>query len=187
MSINHPQVGITGYETLPFNDADALADAVANIGPVSVSVDASRWFGYDGGIFDGCNKSNPDINHAVQLAGFGEENGTKYWLVRNSWGTGWGEDGYIRLRRYDTEPCGTDVTPKDGNGCDGGASSVRVCGECGILSDSSYPTGAFVKGPRHAGGRHLASAASGPGIVSSRVSAQQMRFPLRSVMVGLCS
>ena len=66
-------------------------------------------------------------------------------LVRNSWSAGWGEKGYIRIARYgDTpqgEPCGEDKTPGDGDGCSGGPSTIKVCGQCGILSDSSYPTG----------------------------------------------
>merc|ERR1712107_549554 len=101
--------------------------------------DASRWHLYAAGIFDGCNKTQPDINHAVVLLGYGEENGTAYWLVQNSWSAAWGEQGYIRLRRYAQEPCGTDVTPEHGFGCQGGPSTVEACGECGILSDSSYP------------------------------------------------
>jgi cathepsin L len=139
---------ISGYETLPANDASALEEAT-RMGPVSVSVDATLWGMYEGGIFDACNKTSPDINHAVQLAGFGEENGTKYWLVRNSWGALWGEDGYIRLKRYDTEPCGMDASPQNGFGCAGDTSPIRACGECGILSDSSYPTGVGILGFGH--------------------------------------
>jgi len=165
-----PVAGITGYETLPANDADALAEAVATLGPISVSVDASKWNMYAGGIFDDCNKTNPDINHAVQLVGYGAENGTKYWLVRNSWGAFWGEDGYIRLKRHDVELCGTDVTPEHGFGCEGGPSEMRVCGECGILSDSSYPKGAFVnKGWRRLQGDAAVSASGVAGEVAAQV------------------
>jgi hypothetical protein len=57
---------------------------------------------------------NPDIDHAVTLVGYGEENGQKYWLVRNSWSPAWGEQGYIKIARLDAEEevCGSDVTPQ---------------------------------------------------------------------------
>lgn len=142
---------ITGYVVLPMNDAKELMIAVAKVGPVAVSVDASKWYRYQSGIFDGCAKHYPVINHAVQLVGYGQENGVKYWLLRNSWSTRFGEHGYIRLKRYDDgqEPCGRDTNPQVGSWCEGGPSEVRVCGECGILSDSSYPTGAAIIGGRH--------------------------------------
>ena len=57
----------------------------------------------------------------------------------------WGEAGYIRVARYGEtpkgEPCGTDNTPGDGDGCKGGPAKIEVCGLCGILSDSSYASG----------------------------------------------
>ena len=57
---------------------------------------------------------NPDIDHAVVLVGYGEENGQKYWLVRNSWSPSWGELGYIKIARLDKEEevCGLDITPQ---------------------------------------------------------------------------
>lgn len=70
--------GITGYRDLPRNDAEALRRAVARQGPVAVSVDASDWFFYAGGIFDHCDKESPVVNHAVVLDGYGEEGGVKY-------------------------------------------------------------------------------------------------------------
>jgi len=140
---------ITGYVQVPSNDAAALIEAVFSIGPVGVSVDASTWSSYQSGIFDHCNRINPDINHAVNVVGYGASNGTKYWLIRNSWGTMWGEDGYMRLLRHydgtavsDEEPCGDDITPSHGFACEGETEPITVCGECGILSFSSYPVGA---------------------------------------------
>merc|ERR1712108_81816 len=120
---------------LPSNEKQPLLNAVSGQGPLAVSVDASAWGSYEEGIFDGCNNVNPDINHAVQLVGYGtdENSGENFWLVRNSWGPSWGENGYIRLKMYDSPPCGVDLYPQDGTACDGGPANVTVCGNCGIL------------------------------------------------------
>ena len=64
-----------------------------------------------------------------------------YQQVRNSWGSDWGEKGYIRLRRTATDECGMDPVPQDGTGCAGDGPQY-VCGECGVLFDVSYPIGA---------------------------------------------
>jgi cathepsin L len=132
---------ITGYVNLPTNQQDPILDALANIGPLAINVEAMPWMSYRSGVFDGCNQKNPDIDHVVQLVGYGTD--TKYgdyWLVRNSWGAGWGESGYIRLKRESGTPrCGIDRTPSDGTGCDGGPPTVTVCGTCGILFDALYP------------------------------------------------
>lgn len=136
-----PKAHIDGYVKLPSNDYSSLMNAVAKIGPIAISVDASSWHAYSSGIFNGCNQVNPDINHAVVLVGYGEENGQKYWLVRNSWSASWGENGYIRLNR-DENICGSDITPQDGSACEGETEPVQACGTCGILFDSAYPIGA---------------------------------------------
>ena len=57
---------------------------------------------------------------------------------------GFGESGYIRLRRSATPVCGTDPTPEDGTGC-AGAAPQHVCGQCGMLFDVSYPQGARLR------------------------------------------
>ena len=63
---------------------------------LSVQVDARNWSSYKSGIFKGCgNTALWALNHAVQIVGFNKVEG--YWIVRNSWGTGWGEDGYMKL------------------------------------------------------------------------------------------
>lgn len=144
-----PVAGITGYQQLPQNDAEALMEAVL-VNPVSVSVAASYWHFYESGIFNGCEKEHPIVNHAVVLMGYGEEDGTHYWLVRNSWGPTWGELGYIRLQRFPgNEPCGDDNQPLSGYSCkDSAPDSIRACGMCGILADSAYPTGGFLGTPQ---------------------------------------
>lgn len=91
-----------------------------------------------------CDQTSPDIDHAIQLVGYGTDASLKmdYWLVRNSWTGSWGEQGYIRIARTSSEQtrCGTDKSPGDGNGCKGGPAQITVCGTCGILIDSCYPT-----------------------------------------------
>lgn len=134
-------VTINGYTVLPENEYLPLLTAVATEGPIAISVDASSWHFYATGVFNGCNQTNPDIDHAVQLVGYGTDPKLgDYWLVRNSWTPAWGENGYIRVYRTSELQCGTDATPADGDGCDGGPEQVTVCGTCGILYDTVYPT-----------------------------------------------
>jgi cathepsin L len=135
---------IDGFVQLPQNDYASLMNAIAEVGPIAISVDASTWHSYESGIYNGCNQVNPDIDHAVVLVGYGVDNGQKYWTVRNSWSPHWGEKGHIRLARSDDEDslCGMDTDPSDGIACAGQTEPVKVCGTCGIIFDSAYPTGA---------------------------------------------
>jgi len=132
---------VVGHTNVLSNDYNSLMAAVAINGPISISVDASSFSSYEKGVHDGCDMSSPDINHAVQLVGYGTDSAYgAYWLVRNSWGPFWGENGYIRIRRQTgTQVCGVDKTPQHGSGCDGGPTEIVVCGECGILYDNTYP------------------------------------------------
>lgn len=145
-SSGKPVATIDGYVQLPENNYSALMNAVATLGPIAISVDASLWSSYESGVFDGCNQKNPDIDHAVVLVGYGtdETTGQDYWLVRNSWSPGWGEKGYIKVLRTSGEEtrCGIDTTPQDGTACEGDDTPVKVCGTCGILYDSAYPLNA---------------------------------------------
>lgn len=144
-----PAATLDGYTDLPKNDADELLKAVANLGPVSVSVAASAWSFYSGGIYDGFLGINDYVvDHAVQLVGYGKDGDSYYWLVRNSWGPTWGEEGYIRVARHPgNEPCGEDKKPEDGD-CGTGPcacpSPLTYCGTSAILSDSVVPVGARV-------------------------------------------
>lgn len=80
------------------DNEDAMVAALNTVGPLSVALDATYWSFYSGGIYDSsCSTSR--MNHGVLLVGYGEQNGTKYWIVKNSWGKSWGENGYIRLIR----------------------------------------------------------------------------------------
>lgn len=139
-----PDVAINGYVDLPMNNYTALMAAVNKYGPIAISVDAS-WGGYESGVYSPPSSGiNTMIDHAVQLVGYGTEGGKDYWLVRNSWGTSFGESGYIKLERFGEgkEPCGTDDDSQSGFGCKGDPKKITVCGTSGVLSGSSYPTGA---------------------------------------------
>jgi hypothetical protein len=80
------------------DNEDAMVAALNENGPLSVGVDATYWSFYSGGIYD-TSCSSERMNHGVLLVGYGEENGTKYWIVKNSWAASWGEKGFIRLIR----------------------------------------------------------------------------------------
>ena len=62
--------------------------------PIAVGVGASSWSGYESGIFS-CPE-DPNVNHAVLLVGY---TSLQHWIVKNSWGKTWGDDGYIIINR----------------------------------------------------------------------------------------
>lgn len=136
-------VKASGYTLLERNSYSEVMNAVANIGPVAINIDASNWHSYESGVFNGCPQTDVDINHVVQLVGYGtdSETGLDYWLVRNSWSPEYGEEGYIRLERSPGY-CGMDYHNGDGVGCNYDPTNVTVCGMCGILYDVSYPNDA---------------------------------------------
>lgn len=142
-------IGMLGWERLPENKLEPLMRALVERGPVAVSVAASdEWSFYEEGIMDSCVK-DAVVNHAVTLIGYGDVDGingkNKYWLIQNSWGSGWGERGHMRVLRRDSvegdeeDFCGWDHQPEVGNACEGGPSKQRVCGTCGMLFDTVVP------------------------------------------------
>merc|ERR1712100_327584 len=99
------------------------------------------WQLYGGGVYNGCSNSilptfGAELDHGVQAVGYTP----KYWIVRNSWGPGWGEKGYIFISREKDDVTAVDDKPADGVACDPVPKSQTVKGECGILFDTSYPT-----------------------------------------------
>jgi len=93
------------YVELPQGDEEALKEAVATIGPISVSINANWDFqNYLEGVMtsEGCGEPT---NHGVLVVGYGTEDGLDYWLVKNSWGKYYGEDGYIKMRRNYNNMC----------------------------------------------------------------------------------
>jgi cysteine peptidase B len=68
----------------------------------------SAWQHYQGGVVTSCDAGLAD--HAVNIVGFGEDAGLAYWIVRNSWGPDWGEDGYMRVE-FGTNQCNLKTEP----------------------------------------------------------------------------
>nr|VDC72147.1 unnamed protein product [Brassica rapa] len=109
-------VTIDGYEDVPENE-NSLKKALANQ-PISVAIEAGgRAFQlYKSGVFTGtCGTA---LDHGVVAVGYGTSEGQDYWIIRNSWGSNWGESGYIKLER----------NIKDSSG------------KCGVAMMASYPT-----------------------------------------------
>jgi C1A family cysteine protease len=96
------KVAVSGYTTL--SGESAMANYVLSTGPLSVCLDAASWNTYKGGIMSSCGKR---VDHCVQAVGVDT---TSYWKVRNSWGTSWGEGGYIRLS-YGSNTCAITSDP----------------------------------------------------------------------------
>ncbi|KAL3377097.1 hypothetical protein AABB24_003489 [Solanum stoloniferum] len=117
--VNHKVVTIDGYRDVP-QEETALLCAVAQQ-PVSVGIDGTSadFQLYRGGIYDGsCSSSPDDLSHGVLIVGYGSEGDDDYWIIKNSWGTSWGVEGYGYIRRNSDLPYGV----------------------CAINSLASYPT-----------------------------------------------
>jgi C1A family cysteine protease len=112
----NPSVYVSGYSDVTSGDEDALKTAVAQQ-PVSIAIEADQsvFQLYSSGVLDS-SSCGTSLDHGVLLVGYGSDSGTDYWKVKNSWGTSWGESGYVRL--------------------------VRGSNMCGVASQASYPTGA---------------------------------------------
>eukprot|EP00931_Biecheleriopsis_adriatica_P011483 TRINITY_DN112573_c0_g1_i1.p1 TRINITY_DN112573_c0_g1~~TRINITY_DN112573_c0_g1_i1.p1 ORF type:complete len:349 (-),score=51.51 TRINITY_DN112573_c0_g1_i1:121-1104(-) len=92
-AIGNPTMKPDGVSCLNNHDETQILSYLQH-GPVSVSINAGFFGGYHGGII---NCSGAGIDHAVLLVGYGIENGTAYWKLKNSWGPGFGEGGYFRF------------------------------------------------------------------------------------------
>ncbi|XP_067671803.1 uncharacterized protein [Haliotis asinina] len=108
------EVQIQGGKSVPASQADKMVDDLLQR-PLLALIDASKssFAEYSGGIYSDADCSKTEVDHAVQVVGYGEEDGQQFWICKNSWGETWGENGYVRVLR------GSDT--------------------CGIESHASYP------------------------------------------------
>ncbi|XP_019174049.1 PREDICTED: ervatamin-B-like [Ipomoea nil] len=119
-NLGTPAAAITGYQVVSTTESALLA-AVANQ-PVSVgiTIGGDVFQHYQTGVFtgDGNGDCGSGYHHAVTIIGYGTSGGGEdYWLVKNSWGTSWGENGYMKMAR-----------------------GINGDGVCGVNTRASYPT-----------------------------------------------
>ncbi|KAK5883574.1 hypothetical protein CesoFtcFv8_019887 [Champsocephalus esox] len=97
----------SSYAFIAKGDEFALKAALAKIGPISVTIDASRpkFVFYRHGVYRD-HSCTHNVNQGVLAVGYGTENGDDYWLVKNSWGVTYGEEGYIKMARNRRNQCG---------------------------------------------------------------------------------
>eukprot|EP01138_Halocafeteria_seosinensis_P013566 gb/GECG01013855.1/.p1 GENE.gb/GECG01013855.1/~~gb/GECG01013855.1/.p1 ORF type:complete len:556 (+),score=48.28 gb/GECG01013855.1/:1-1668(+) len=117
-TVTKPLVQLSSYVNVKSGDERALMAAIALQGPTSISIDASldSFSFYSSGVYydPKCKNGYNDLDHTVLAVGYGTtENGEDYWIVKNSWSTYWGDDGYILMSRK-------------GN-------------NCGVATDATYP------------------------------------------------
>ncbi|XP_065190562.1 digestive cysteine proteinase 3-like isoform X2 [Sycon ciliatum] len=106
---SHVGATLTSYkDMLPRKSESALQEAVASVGPVSIAIDASSTYFryYKHIVLIDSKRTNAYPNHAALVVGYGVEEEQDYWLVKNTWGTSWGDKGYIRTARNHDNMCG---------------------------------------------------------------------------------
>lgn len=87
---------LKGYKTVKGEDSMIQAVLITSLG-VAIQADQKQFQMYKSGVLDfDCGK---DLDHAVTIEGYGTEDGKDYWLVRNSWGEQYGQDGYVKMAR----------------------------------------------------------------------------------------
>jgi len=98
---------LSSYHDIPTGSEIDLLNGVAKT-PVSVAIDASHksFQLYTGGVYYEPKCSSTNLDHGVLSLGWGTENGQDYWLVKNSWGADWGDEGYIKMSRNRGNNCG---------------------------------------------------------------------------------
>ena len=105
-------VTVSDYISVTPNSPTDMKSALTQQ-PLAVSIEADKlvFQFYTSGVLDSTN-CGTNLDHAVLAVGYGTENGQEYWLVKNSWNTSWGDEGYIKLAIVDGEGiCGVQMEP----------------------------------------------------------------------------
>eukprot|EP00057_Strongylocentrotus_purpuratus_P002480 XP_003724610.1 PREDICTED: cathepsin L1 [Strongylocentrotus purpuratus] len=100
---------ITGFAEVEADSEKALEKALAQVGPISVCIDATQpsFQLYESGVYDEPDCSSTALDHCVTAVGYDSTaDGDKYYIVKNSWGTTWGQEGYIWMSRDKQKQCG---------------------------------------------------------------------------------
>ncbi|XP_059138704.1 procathepsin L-like [Physella acuta] len=128
---------MTGYACLPAGDEDALKEAVATVGPVSVAIDSRplEFKSYKFGVLYSASCSSTRLTHAVLVVGYGRSNGMDYWIVKNSWGTGWGDSGYVLMSRNRNNNCG--IATQAFYPVAGGNTALGDTGNAAVLNETN--------------------------------------------------
>ncbi|GAM17576.1 hypothetical protein SAMD00019534_007510, partial [Acytostelium subglobosum LB1] len=108
-------VKVKSYVNVTSFSEPALQNAVATVGPVAIAIDASApdYRFYQSGVYYStvCQNGIDDLDHEVLAIGYGTYQGSDYWLVKNSWSTHWGNQGYIMMARNRGNNCGIASQP----------------------------------------------------------------------------
>ena len=145
---------ISSYKDIADSET-TMASFVFASGPLSIAVYAQTWQTYTSGIMTNCPSSQ--IDHGVLIVGFDDNNNPPYWIIKNSWGTSWGEKGYIRVQKgtgqcsigsYQTTAIVTSHGPRPNPPPSpaGGSFVQKTCtdAQCSNCTQQSFPVGTCI-------------------------------------------